>query len=215
MDTPFIGKQEFELLQNSEIFLTRKRLQVQLNTLLAGCIPPIQSAMGAYSSRLPDEIIASTPKISRGENYLSYPWTILDYPRCFSGKDAFAIRTMCWWGHYFSITFQVGGRFAEMFEDRISVNLPRLDTHGLYLCIGIDPWKHHLEDACMQPIASVPDILGEVRRQITQNGFFKLMKKIELDKWENLPGECGRTAAMMLDLVSGNDLTLKTTEEHP
>lgn len=204
MDNPFIGKQEFELLQNSEIFLTRKRLQEQLNTLLAGCIPHIRSAMEVHRPQFAEEIIASTPKISRGENYLSYPWTILDYPRCFSGKDVFAMRTMCWWGHYFSITFQVGGRFAELFEGRISVNLPRLDTRGLYLSIGSDPWKHHLEDTCMKPLDAVPTVSVEVSEQIKQNGFFKIMKKIELYEWELLPVECGRTAAMLFDLVGGD-----------
>jgi len=215
MDTPFIGKQEFELLQNSEIFLTRKRLQEQLNSLLAGCISPIRTTMVNHSGHLLPEIIDSTPKISRGENYLSYPWTILDYPRCFSGRDVFAIRTMCWWGHYFSITFQVGGRFAALFEGRISLNIPRLDTHGLYLCTGSDPWKHHLEDACMQPLAAISDPSDQAIKQIAQNGFFKLMKKIELDKWEFLPRECGRTAEMMVELLSGDELTLKATQQHP
>jgi hypothetical protein len=215
MDTPFIGRQEFELLQNNSIFLTRKRLQDQLNALLSGCIGPIQSVMLRHADHLPPEILASTPKISRGENYLSFPWTVLDYPRCFSGRDVFALRTMCWWGHYFSISFLVGGRFAELFEERISVNIKQMETDGLYFCSGNDPWKHHLEDTSHQPLASFPEASVDAGSQIATYGFLKLMKKIELDRWSHISEECGRTAEMMFTLFSGDDLPLKTTQEHP
>src|SRR5436189_6462548 len=36
-------------------------------------------------------------KISKGENYLGYPWQILDYPRVFEKENVFAFRTLCWW----------------------------------------------------------------------------------------------------------------------
>ena len=54
-------------------------------------------------------IVQSTPKIAKGENYLQLPYVLLDYPRCFDKENIFAIRTMFWWGNFFSITLHLSG----------------------------------------------------------------------------------------------------------
>jgi hypothetical protein len=48
-------------------------------------------------------------KISRGENYQLLPYIILDYPSYFSRNNIFAVRTMFWWGNFFSITLHLSG----------------------------------------------------------------------------------------------------------
>lgn len=212
MDKPIIGPEESVLLSNHAIFLTRKRLQEQLYALLSACTVPIQAAMSYRIAHLPEEIVHSTPKISRGENYLSFPWSILDYPRCFSGKDVFAIRTMCWWGNYFSITFQVGGRFAVMFEDSITGNIGKIAAGDIYLNTGNDPWKHHIEHGDMKPLAQFSCHAGEVRSIIRNSGFLKLMKKISLEDWSTLPAESGKFAELMFYLVTGDGLPLQAAK---
>ena len=66
------------------------------------------------SLRLPEAVIQSSPKITRGENYQLLPYVILDYPRCFQKEQVFAIRTMFWWGKGISITLHVSGNVARM-----------------------------------------------------------------------------------------------------
>src|SRR5262245_61567301 len=63
--------------------------------------------------QLPAEAVTASPKIARGENYEGLPYVMLDYPRCFGKEDTLAIRTFFWWGHFFSITLQLKGKYVE------------------------------------------------------------------------------------------------------
>ena len=62
---------------------------------------------------LPEEVLIQSPKISRGENYNGLPYVMLDYPRCFGKEDVFAMRTMFWWGNFFSITWHLKGKYSK------------------------------------------------------------------------------------------------------
>ena len=61
----------------------------------------------------------SSPKISKGENYKGLPWLVLDYPRYFNKEDIFAIRTLFWWGNFFSITLHISGKYKMRYEKKI------------------------------------------------------------------------------------------------
>src|SRR5450755_2986522 len=55
------------------------------------------------------EILETPPRISKGENYKGLPWVVLDYPRAFGRLDVLAVRTLFWWGNYFSVTLHLKG----------------------------------------------------------------------------------------------------------
>ena len=57
-----------------------------------------------------DSLEPASAKISKGEN-MGLPWVMLDYPRLFGQEDVLAIRTMFWWGHCFSVTLHLKGRY--------------------------------------------------------------------------------------------------------
>src|SRR5450631_2869683 len=69
------------------------------------------------------EILETPPRISKGENYKGLPWVVLDYPRAFGRLDVLAVRTLFWWGNYFSVTLHLKGVYKGMFlpviRDRI------------------------------------------------------------------------------------------------
>jgi hypothetical protein len=73
------------------------------------------------------------PKISKGENYRGLPYVMLDYPRIFGKEDVFAIRTMFWWGHYFSVTLHLKGIYKEIYGPVIARHIQQTDapTDGL------------------------------------------------------------------------------------
>ena len=125
-------KDELVILTQPEFFLTKKRLGVKINDLLSQCIPLIQEKLEENSSHFPLNIINSQPKISRGENYLSFPWHILDYPRDFGKEDIFALRTLCWFGNGFSLSLHLSGDYAKMYIDGIAANLSILVSCQAY-----------------------------------------------------------------------------------
>jgi hypothetical protein len=84
------------------------------------------------------------PKISKGENYQGLPWVVLDHPRLFTKEDVFAIRTLFWWGHYFSVTLHLKGVYKERWLPVIRRNIPLLSATGFHICISEDEWRHEL-----------------------------------------------------------------------
>jgi len=122
-----------------------------------------------------------TPKISRGENYMGLPYVILDQPRLFSREHILAIRTMFWWGNYFSVTLHVKGYMLDMFQVVISRHVKELAEAGFHIATSGDEWRHELEaenyaaltDGCIDPEGEYP--------------FLKLSARCPLDKWNEAP----------------------------
>jgi hypothetical protein len=119
-------------------------------------------------------------KISRGENYLGLPWVILDYPRIFGREDVLAIRTMFWWGHPFSVTLHLKGRYQALYLPVIERRRVSLAAAGFHVAIGEDEWRHELAADNYAPI-------GEVRDIGASRPFLKLSAAVRLDRYEAAP----------------------------
>ena len=92
---------EKELFSNAQIILTKNSI-VQKTVLL---LEEVQAVLVNENS-LRNYQISTSPKISKGENYLGLPYVILDYPRIANDDNLFFIRSMFWWGNFFSSTLQ-------------------------------------------------------------------------------------------------------------
>lgn len=120
-----------------------------------------------------------TPKISRGENYKGLPWVVLDCPRAFGREDVLAIRTLFWWGHYFSVTLHLKGKYKDMYLPVIREHIHVLAGASFHLSISDDEWRHELDSDNYQPVAE-----GMDTTTLDERTFLKLSAKCELDRWE-------------------------------
>lgn len=146
-----LSSTEIELMQNAEIILTKNRVLEKMKLLLE----EVQKKQIDFTAKndLTDEIFKVSPKISRGENYLGLPYLILDYPRQASENNFFFIRTMFWWGKFFSCTLHLAGSSKEIFKERIKEFYPQLKNY--YISISNDQWAHHLEESGYRRIHSM------------------------------------------------------------
>jgi hypothetical protein len=135
-------------------------------------------------------ILRAPPRISKGENYKGLPWVVLDYPRCFGRDDVFAVRTLFWWGHYFSVTLHLKGRYKEMFLPVIRENLSLLDGAGFMICISDDEWRHELGQDNYRPLSEGAGILSH-------HAFQKFSAKCDLRDWN----EAGHLLLRLSDIV--------------
>jgi hypothetical protein len=113
-----LSEQERHLLLNKDWILTKRSLMQKADVLLGMALPGIQ-ALVALHDWLPPELVGANPKIHRGENYLGLPYVILDYPAFFSKSGVMALRSMFWWGHFFSVTLHLSGSYKIQFQDRL------------------------------------------------------------------------------------------------
>ena len=109
--------------------------------------------LNKFANVLPAEVFSSSPKIYKGENYLSLPYVMMDYPRVFIKEDVFAIRSFFWWGNYFSITLQLSGKFLQAFSNNLQLHLADKMYEDYFICINNSPWEHHFEVTNYKPLS--------------------------------------------------------------
>ena len=172
-----LSKAETELMQNAEIILTKNRVLQKMTALLE----ELQALQIVFvrNHLLYHEVFDVSPKISRGENYQGLPYLILDYPRLSSGNHLFFIRSMFWWGKFFSSTLHISGRFKESFSGHIKDSLSSLSQHSIG--INTDPWVHHFEKDNYRSMASLS--INEYEEICNEVDHLKIGIHFPLQQW--------------------------------
>ena len=145
---------ESQLMNDASVILTK-------NTVLQ----KVKELFIELQSRMQDEVVpnagnnvfAIPPKISKGENYLGLPYLILDYPRVFREGNILAIRSMFWWGHYFSSTLHLSGIHREKVQEKIENNYHRFASEGYFIAIHEDQWLHQFEKDVYLPVSQISE----------------------------------------------------------
>lgn len=180
-----LSTEEMDLISRTDWILTKNRLMMRVREMLASLQEQQWQCLREAHNPLPDEVMNIPAKISRGENYEGLPWMVLDLPRYFTSGDQLAIRTLFWWGHGFSLTLQLQGRFHQQFQSRVDRYNSILRQQQWHICIGDDPWQHHFRSDNYIPIASMTE--GEWKRVSTHHPFLKIACFIPMEKWEQAP----------------------------
>jgi hypothetical protein len=172
---------EMDLVSSPDIILTKNAILQKLKLFLEGLQVKQLDVLKDYTLQFPEEIIKVSPKISRGENYKGLPWLVLDNPRYFQHNNIFAIRTMFWWGNFFSVTLHLSGNNKSSLVEKILSNISDLED-DFHLYEGDDEWEHDLDPKSYRRLSS---LTNDRFRQITSaNNFLKLAIKFPIDRLE-------------------------------
>ena len=177
-----LSEKELSLVNDAGWFLTKHVIIKKVYSLFSDMIPAISSAIKENGISLPPELAASHPRIYKGENYLQLPYVILDYPGYFKGEHIFAIRTMFWWGNFFSITLHLSGKYKSMFEETLPGNLEKA-KYDFFVAIGKDQWQHHFEENNYLPALLISK--EQLKENWNDSNFIKLALKFGLQNWNN------------------------------
>jgi hypothetical protein len=137
-----LSEEEVNLVTDAGVILTKNAIIDKVYQLFGNLSTELQVRIKPIAKDL-DDVMDIPPKISRGESYLELPYVILDYPRYFRPHDIFAIRTMFWWGNFFSMTLHLKGNFRENYHQRIIEKFREISDQGFFAGIGTDEWEHH------------------------------------------------------------------------
>lgn len=138
-------------------------------------------------------------KIFRGENYRSFPYIVLDYPKLFTPQSVFAFRTMFWWGHEFSFTLHLQGLALEQVRGALQNKLNLLNGKEVYFCVGDTPWQYHFEKENYMLIDSISEEIKIGERQ-----FVKLSRKLSVRDHEKFLPFCLETFSLFSNVISGS-----------
>ena len=174
---------EMELVNNKEWIFTKKQIIEKVYLLFGDLHHSYRKIVEDEKQFLPAIFQRPGGKISKGENYKGLPYLILDYPAIFSKENIFAIRTMFWWGNFFSISLHLSG---ENFKNTNPVShlLASFQRNNFFVCINENEWEHSFHSTNFIDIKEMGE--GQIKN-ICKKDFFKVAKKIELSEWNNAP----------------------------
>ncbi|MEP6926619.1 MAG: hypothetical protein ABI834_03230 [Ginsengibacter sp.] len=178
-----LSKLEIELMQNKEWILTKHSITNKVYKLFGELNETFKKISEQEKPFLPEFYKIKSGKISKGENYEGFPYVMLDYPALFSKENIFAIRTMFWWGNFFSITLHASGEKFKLKGDFFKY-LSYLRENDFFVCINKKEWEHSFHSS---NYTTVKGLEQQKLEEILDKNFFKISKKLELDKWNEAP----------------------------
>jgi hypothetical protein len=193
-----LSTEEMQLVNNSHWILTKHRIIEKVYNLFGAISQEMQSSMQNFHKILPPEILQLSPKISKGEKYETLPYVVLDYPRCFSKEDVFAIRIFFWWGNYFSISLHLKGKFQKQFAGKIMQAIKNKKFNGYYLSSSGDEFNFNLDNKNSFLINNTMADSYEPN----QYSFFKITNKISLEHWNTAQERLVETLINFMNAIS-------------
>ncbi len=193
-----LSDDELQLVTNTGWILTKRKIIDKVNGLLGAVAANQQHVIENEKAWLPQQVVLSTPKIAKGENYLQLPYLLLDYPRCFDAENIFAVRTMFWWGNFFSITLHLSGIYKEKFQQKIIDNITAVEEE-VFICINENQWQHHFEADNYTGIKKLSE--AALQDMIIGKEFIKLAIKFPLQPWAALPALLDQSFVEIIKLL--------------
>lgn len=178
-----LSQKEREIILDTSFILTKRAVIEKISSMLTELQAEERKWLAIHFPE--NEFTLSAPKISKGENYLGLPYLVLDYPRMFGQEDILAIRTLFWWGNYFSATLHLAGGHKIKYCENVILDYYKLKDNGFSVCINSDQWSHEFTPANYILLNTIDQ--KEFRQICEEGSFIKIAKKIPLDDWENLP----------------------------
>lgn len=199
---------ETELVNNTEWIFAKQKIIEKVHHLF-GLLQNRYKNLLENNTGLPQEILEKKgAKIAKGENYNGLPYLILDYPAIFSKESIFAIRTMFWWGNFFSISLHLSGKYFK-YTNETGNWFSYLKEKEFSICINEKEWEH---DFSPMNFINANEMSELQIAQMVSKPFFKTGKNIELCNWESAPYFLENTFGEIIEFLKfsypGDETTL-------
>lgn len=193
-----LSAEEEALVVRADWILTKNHIIRKAQQMMSIIQEQQHHLLNSYHS-FPEQLINSSPKISKGENYKGLPYVVLDYPRSFHKEDVFAIRTLFWWGNFFSVTLHIAGTYKKMYAEKIIRSFESLQTAGFFVCINENQWEHDFEaDNYQSPEKFTASAFEDL---INKKPFTKLAKQIPLQQWNDAEKKLLEIFSQLIDTL--------------
>ncbi|MBC7866779.1 MAG: hypothetical protein H7X88_04515 [Gloeobacteraceae cyanobacterium ES-bin-316] len=193
-----LSEQELKIVTDTNWVLTKQEIIKKVYALFNEQVAVIGKILTEKKSGYPVKLTTTLPKISKGENYRSLPYVILDYPGIFGRENIFALRTMFWWGNFFSITLHLSGDYKDQYGP-IFYDVLVSSAKDFYICVNDKAWEHHFEPSNYMEVSKINK--EELRALFSQKDFIKIALKINLTHWNNIENLLQADYIKMLHLL--------------
>ena len=176
--------EDFAVLSDRDFMPHKQRVCHKVEQLLGQLQVKLEPLVKEAPAGLPVAAGRSTAKLSKGENYHSYAYRVLDYPRVFQGEDMFNFRSMMLWGHPFGFHLMLAGQYREALLPGLLACRQELSDRFL-LSAQENPWIWEPQPARQPVFGRLSE--EEAQRLTAERAFFKLSVYLPLARWAELP----------------------------
>jgi hypothetical protein len=186
---------EAALFSDAQMILTK-------NSILQKTVMLLEEVQNELLLQAPSFLreLSPSPKISRGENYLGLPYVILDYPRLSNGEDLFFVRSMFWWGNFFSSTLQLSGNYKQQFTKQLGNAYDLFAERNYSVGINADPWNHHFGKDNYQTIDSLS--AEAFTFLLEENAHIKIAASWPLKEWDMAANKLIESWKFLVSLIA-------------
>jgi hypothetical protein len=188
---------EMELVNDTEWIFTKQLIIEKVSHLLGLLHQDYKKIIASQNGLMPELLLRPGGKISKGENYKSLPFMILDYPAVFNKEKIFAIRTMFWWGNFFSVSLHLSGNYFKSISN-IAKATSFLKEKGFSVSLNEDEWQHHFHPS---NFTNINELNSDEIKNLFQKNFLKIAKRINLSNWGVAPQFLKETFTEIIEFI--------------
>ena len=188
---------EMELVNDTEWIFTKQLIIEKVSHLLGLLHQDYKKIIANQKGLMPELLLRPGGKISKGENYKSLPFMILDYPAVFNKEKTFAIRTMFWWGNFFSVSLHLSGNYFKSISN-IAKATSFLKEKGFSVSVNEDEWQHHFHPS---NFININELNSDEIKNLFQKNFLKIAKRINLSNWGVAPQFLKETFTEIIEFI--------------
>jgi len=192
-----LSGREMELVNNTEWIFTKQLIIEKVYQLLGQLHNDYKKIVEKEKRFLPTELLRPGGKISKGENYQGLPYAILDYPALFNKEKIFAVRTMFWWGNFFSVSLHLSGENFKMISNSDEA-IQFLKEKDFSISVNENEWHHHFHPS---NFVNINELNEDKIKKLANKNFLKIAKKTELTEWNSAPKFLKETFEEIIEFI--------------
>jgi len=165
--------EEAALIADQHFFLAKARIMAKVRGLLEATHATLKEEVASASLATPPDFDPTNCHFVKGESLEFFPYQYLDFPKHFHDSNAFAFRTLFWWGHHVVCAVMLEGEGIKQHKARIVDRFHQLAGQGLELSLAPTLWEWKRGEGYTLPITH--DRKAQIAAVLAERSFVKIV----------------------------------------
>ena len=146
----------------------------KVRRLLAATHAVLKEEVGSASLVAPPDFDPTNYHFVKGEHLEFFPYQYLDFPKHFQDSNAFAFRTLFWWGHHVACALLLEGVGIKQYKRHIVDRFHQLAGRDLELSLAPTLWEWKRGEGYTLPITH--DRKAQIAAVVAERSFLKIVR---------------------------------------
>lgn len=194
-----VSEDELQLMLNKEWLYLKRNIIEKVSGFLGSLHKEYTIIAKRQEQSLAGLPVGRMGKISRGENLCGLPYLILDYPASFTKEKIVAVRTLFWWGNFFSISLHLSG--LSVTPERSLPWIEYFKSRDFCINASGDEWNFEFGEQGFRPFPEENNFYSD---RISKNGIFRVARKTPLTRWAAAQEQLLQDFKMIINFLAAN-----------